>query len=194
MYPPILAPSHLYALFLLFLLSHVPLTLATRQFRRRIYPHHPAVQSLSHCHTAINLIPSPSAPYHIDRVNAGDIYSAAFHDRSCIILISSVVEKQGVMSPIPEAAPLTRTTQRPETTTLSSATQNTAAIHNEMWPRVIAVARDNVDPILLLNSAIELNERMDVEGGWQLRYRMSIRGVAPRPGGSAAKIFRISRG
>lgn len=98
------------------------------------------------------------------------------------------------MPPIPETAPPTRATQLPETTALPSATQNTAAIHNEMWPRVIAVARENVDSVLLLDSAIELNESVDVEGGWQLRYRMSIRGVVPRPEGSAVKIFRISRG
>jgi len=98
------------------------------------------------------------------------------------------------MPPISETAPVTGATQPPEMTPLSRAAQNTAAIHNEMWPRVVAVARDNVDSILLLNSAIELQESMDVERGWHLRYRMSIRGVAPHPEGSGVKIFRISRG
>lgn len=158
----------------LLLLSHQVLTVATgRAFWREIYPHKPAVQSLDHCYSAVSLI---APDFHIDHIAGGMKYSTAFHSKSCVILVSSIV-------------------QRPAGTPPPGPAENTAAIHNEIWPRVIEPARNSVDSILLINSAVSLNENVETGGGWHLRVRIYIQGVHPGPEGSSGEItVRISRG
>jgi len=119
----------------------------TKYLKQRTYSHNPAVQALHHCFSAISLIPFDGS-FCLDRIRPGDVYSAMFRLRSCVIIVLSVFEK-------PTA-----------TTPFLSPMQNVAILHKDMWPRVKVLARYYVNTILLRNYAVELHEGSDLEGEW----------------------------
>lgn len=111
------AAPHLY-LITLFLFSRFNLTIAvTKYLKQRTYSHNPAVQALHHCFSAISLIPFDGS-FCLDRIRPGDVYSAMFRLRSCVIIVFSVFEK-------PTA-----------TTPFLSPMQNVVILHKDMWPRL----------------------------------------------------------